>query len=93
VTAEQLRGDFKLRAGMTLAVEPMVVMGRREVALLDDQWTVVTEDRSPAAHFEHTVAVTENGVDVLTDGRMPATATASMKLAHPSLGKPGSGSS
>ena len=71
VTAEQLRGDFKLRAGMTLAVEPMVVMGRREVALLDDQWTVVTEDRSAAAHFEHTVAVTENGVDVLTDGRVP----------------------
>src|SRR5205807_2556431 len=71
VTAEQLRGDFKLRPGMTLAVEPMVVMGRREVALLDDQWTVVTEDRSAAAHFEHTVAVTEGGVDVLTDGRVP----------------------
>ncbi len=71
VTAEQLRGDFKLRPGMTLAVEPMVVMGRRDVALLDDQWTVVTEDRSAAAHFEHTIAVTENGVDVLTDGRVP----------------------
>jgi methionyl aminopeptidase len=71
VTAEQLRGDFKLRPGMTLAVEPMVVMGRRDVALLEDQWTVVTEDRLAAAHFEHTVAVTENGVDVLTDGRTP----------------------
>ena len=71
VTAEQLRGDFKLRPGMTLAVEPMVVMGRRDVELLADQWTVVTEDRQPAAHFEHTVAVTENGVDVLTDGRTP----------------------
>lgn len=69
VTAEQLRGDFKLRPGMTLAVEPMVVMGRRDVVLLDDNWTVVTEDRMPAAHFEHTVAVTETGVDILTDGR------------------------
>ena len=71
VSAEQMRGDFKLRAGMTLAVEPMVVMGRRDVALLDDQWTVVTEDRAAAAHFEHTIAVTPNGVDVLTDGRVP----------------------
>jgi methionyl aminopeptidase len=69
VTAEQLRGDFKLRPGMTLAVEPMVVMGRRDVVLLDDQWTVVTEDRLPAAHFEHTVAMTDAGVDILTNGR------------------------
>ncbi len=76
VTAEQLRGDFKLRPGMTLAVEPMVVMGRRDVVLLDDNWTVVTEDRMPAAHFEHTVAVTETGVDILTDGRpAPVAAT------------------
>ena len=72
VTAEQLRGDFKLRPGMTLAVEPMVVMGRRDVVMLDDGWTVVTEDRFPAAHFEHTVAVTETGADVLTDGRVPS---------------------
>ena len=71
VTPEQLRGDFKLRPGMTLAVEPMVVMGRRDVVLLNDGWTVVTEDRLPAAHFEHTVAVTDVGVDILTDGRPP----------------------
>jgi methionyl aminopeptidase len=71
VTAEQLRGDFKLRPGMTLAVEPMVVMGSREVDLLPDNWTVVTKDGLPAAHFEHTIAVTENGVDILTDGRAP----------------------
>jgi methionyl aminopeptidase len=71
VTAEQLRGDFKLRPGMTLAVEPMVVMGRRDVDLLADNWTVVTKDGMPAAHFEHTVAVTENGADILTDGRPP----------------------
>jgi methionyl aminopeptidase len=71
VTAEQLRGDFELRPGMTLAVEPMVVAGRRDVRLLDDQWTVVTEDGRPAAHFEHTIAITREGVDVLTDGRAP----------------------
>ena len=71
VTHEQLRGDFKLRPGMTLAVEPMVVVGRRDVQLLEDGWTLVTEDRSLAAQFEHTVAVTDVGVDLLTDGRAP----------------------
>jgi methionyl aminopeptidase len=71
VTGEQLRHDFKLRPGMTFALEPMVVAGRRDVEVLDDQWTVVTEDRRPACHFEHTVAVTESGADVLTDGREP----------------------
>jgi len=71
VTAEQLRSDFKLRPGMTLAVEPMVVVGDREVLQLEDAWTIISADRSMAAHFEHTIAVTETGVDVLTDGRMP----------------------
>jgi methionyl aminopeptidase len=71
VTGEQLRHDFKLRPGMTFAIEPMVVAGRRDVEVLDDQWTVVTEDRKPACHFEHTVAVTEAGADILTDGREP----------------------
>ena len=71
VTAEQLRSDFKLRAGMTLAVEPMVVIGDREVLQLEDAWTIITADRSYAAHFEHTIAVTENGADILTDGRAP----------------------
>jgi len=74
VTFEQLRSDFVLREGMTLAVEPMVVAGRREVDLMPDQWTVVTSDGHPAAHFEHTVAVTAKGVDVLTDGRPGKTA-------------------
>ena len=71
VSSEQLRGDFKLRAGMTLAVEPMVVMGKREVVQLEDNWTIITADRMPASHFEHTIAVTETGVDILTDGRPP----------------------
>jgi methionyl aminopeptidase len=68
VTPEQLRSDFKLKSGTTIAVEPMVVMGRRDVVLLEDGWTVVTQDRQPAAHFEHTVAVTDEGVEVLTNG-------------------------
>ena len=72
VTQEHLRGDFRLRPGMTLAIEPMVSMGHRDVTLLSDNWTVVTADGRPAAHFEHTVAVTDTGADVLSDGRVPA---------------------
>jgi methionyl aminopeptidase len=56
----------QLRAGMVLAIEPMVTMGSWEVRILDDGWTAVTQDGSLAAHFEHTVAVTENGPEVLT---------------------------
>lgn len=55
-----------LRAGMALAIEPMVVLGDEEVMLLDDAWTVSTMDGSAAAHWEHTVAVTEEGPWVLT---------------------------
>jgi methionyl aminopeptidase len=55
-----------LRPGMVLAIEPMVTMGGWEVQILEDGWTAVTRDGSLAAHFEHTVAVTEAGPDVLT---------------------------
>ncbi|HEX2480306.1 MAG TPA: type I methionyl aminopeptidase [Methylomirabilota bacterium] len=55
-----------LRTGMVLALEPMVTMGHWEVRVLADRWTAVTADGSLAAHFEHTVAVTEQGPDVLT---------------------------
>jgi methionyl aminopeptidase len=55
-----------LRPGMVLAIEPMVTMGHWEVRVLEDRWTAVTEDGSLAAHFEHTVAITESGPDVLT---------------------------
>jgi methionyl aminopeptidase len=55
-----------LRTGMVLALEPMVTMGHWEVRVLADRWTAVTADGSLAAHFEHTVAVTEHGPDVLT---------------------------
>jgi methionyl aminopeptidase len=56
----------KLRAGMTLAIEPMVNMGRATVKVLDDDWTVVTADHSPSAHFEHTVLVTKGEPEILT---------------------------
>lgn len=56
----------RLRPGMVLAIEPMVTMGSYEVRILDDGWTAVTTDGSLAAHFEHTIAVTESGPDVLT---------------------------
>jgi methionyl aminopeptidase len=55
-----------LRPGMVLALEPMVTMGSWEVRILDDGWTAVTKDGSLAAHFEHTIAVTESGPEVLT---------------------------
>jgi len=57
---------MKLRAGMVLAIEPMVTAGRPANRMLDDGWTVVTADGSRAAHFEHTVALTESGPEVLT---------------------------
>ena len=56
----------RLVPGMVLAVEPMLNLGKPEVRVLSDQWTVVTVDGKKAAHFEHTVAVLEDGVDVLT---------------------------
>src|SRR5262249_29687792 len=59
----------QLRPGMVLAIEPMVTMGSFEVRILEDGWTAVTQDGSLAAHFEHTIAVTEHGPDVLTRKR------------------------
>jgi methionyl aminopeptidase len=56
----------KLEEGMVLAVEPMVNIGGYEALIKDDGWTAVTKDGSLAAHFEHTIAVTEHGPDVLT---------------------------
>ncbi|MFI5103861.1 MAG: type I methionyl aminopeptidase [Terriglobales bacterium] len=61
-------GDFKLQAGMVVAIEPMVAVGTKALRVLDDHWTYVTADGSLAAHFEHTIAITEDGVTVLTCG-------------------------
>ena len=64
---KQVRNDFRLEVNMVLAVEPMVNMGDHRVRYRDaDRWAVVTLDGHYAAHFEHTVAVTETGADVLT---------------------------
>jgi methionyl aminopeptidase len=56
----------KLKPGMVLAIEPMINMGNPEVEILRDRWTAVTVDRKLSAHFEHTVAVTDNGPYILT---------------------------
>ncbi|MFZ3130006.1 MAG: type I methionyl aminopeptidase [Desulfosporosinus sp.] len=56
----------RLEVGMALAIEPMVNMGTYEVRTLKDHWTVVTKDNRSSAHFEHTVAITENGPEILT---------------------------
>ncbi|MDM7461517.1 MAG: type I methionyl aminopeptidase [bacterium] len=56
----------QLRTGMVLAIEPMIVMGEPEVEFHENDWAIITRDRKPAAHFEHTVAITENGADILT---------------------------
>jgi methionyl aminopeptidase len=58
--------DDKLRAGMTLAIEPMVNAGSADVKILKDGWTVVTRDGSLSAHFEHTVLITESEPEILT---------------------------
>jgi methionyl aminopeptidase len=56
----------RLRVGMVLAIEPMINEGEKEVQTLEDGWTVVTLDGSLSVHFEHTVAITENGPEILT---------------------------
>ncbi len=55
-----------LEKGMTIAIEPMLNLGCDDVYVLDDGWTVVTQDKKPSAHFEHTVHVTEDGPEILT---------------------------
>jgi methionyl aminopeptidase len=57
----------KLKPGMTLAIEPMIAFGDWEAEVLADGWTAVTRDRSLSAHFEHTIALTEDGPEILTD--------------------------
>ena len=57
-----------LKKGMTIAVEPMLTLGTEKVYLLDDDWTIITRDYKPAAHFEHTILVTDDGYEILTGG-------------------------
>ncbi len=58
----------KIREGLTLAIEPMIAAGDWQEEILEDGWTAVTKDRSLSAHFEHTVALTEHGVEILSLG-------------------------
>ncbi len=62
----QRRRGLKLRAGMTLAVEPMINMGRCDVAWMDDDWTVVSDDGSLSAHYENTILITDGEPEILT---------------------------
>ena len=56
-----------IEPGMCLAIEPMINMGTYEVYTKQDEWTVCTKDGKPSAHFEHSIAITENGVKILTE--------------------------
>lgn len=62
----QLHKGPVLKSGMVFAIEPMVNMGTWESEILDNGWTAVTKDRLPSAHFEHTVAITDKGPEILT---------------------------
>ena len=64
-------GDFRIEPGLVIAVEPMVNMGTKRVKMLSDHWTQITLDRKPSAHFEHTIAMTNNGPWLLTAAPTP----------------------
>ena len=55
-----------LKKGMCIAIEPMLNLGTKDIYILDDDWTIITQDGLPSAHFEHTVVVTENGYEITT---------------------------
>ena len=56
----------KLKEGMTICIEPMLTLGSEKIAILEDDWTIVTQDESPAAHYEHTILITKDGYEILT---------------------------
>ena len=58
-----------LKNGMVIAIEPMINLGSRNIVVEKDRWTTRTKDRKPSAHFEHTIAIRENGADVLSSFR------------------------
>jgi methionyl aminopeptidase len=69
----------KLKPGMALAIEPMIAQGGFEIEVLEDGWTAVTKDRSLSAHYEHTVALTEDGPEILSAGPGQESRPASFK--------------
>lgn len=66
VNKSLLEADEILMSGVTIAIEPMICIGKYDTEVLNNKWTVVTKDRKLSAHFEHTIVVTENGADILT---------------------------
>ncbi len=66
-TLRREKKDYKLRQGMVVALEPMLSLGTEEIAHDGDRWTVITADKSPAAHYEYVVAITKQGPIVLTE--------------------------
>jgi methionyl aminopeptidase len=80
VNRDVRKHDFRLEEGLVLAVEPMLNMGREDTITLKDHWTVVTRDRMPSVHVEHTLAITKGGIIVVTaddgapEGVLPAAA-------------------
>jgi len=78
----------RLAEGMTLAIEPMVNEGTHEVKELPDRWTIITADGKLSAHFEHTVAITRRGADILTLPAAPVLNRAGMATAEPMASEP-----
>lgn len=66
VSKSLLDADVVLQSGVTLAIEPMICMGKCETEVLGNKWTVVTKDRKLSAHFEHTIVITDDEADILT---------------------------
>lgn len=66
VNRDVKKHDFRIEPGIVIAVEPMVNMGKCDTRVLNDQWTVVTKDGLPSVHVEHTLAITANGIQILT---------------------------
>jgi len=60
--------DFRLRPGLVIAIEPMINAGNHGISVQEDGWTICTVDKKPSAHFEHTIAITDDGPMVLTCG-------------------------
>lgn len=60
----------RLAGGMVIAIEPMINMGKKDVSVLDDKWTIVTKDQKPSAHYEHTVAVKKGKAEILSSFEM-----------------------
>jgi methionyl aminopeptidase len=63
--------NLKLKSGMTICIEPMINAGSPQVKVLADKWTAVTVDGALSAHYEHTIAITDNGPEVLTEWKVP----------------------